>query len=144
MAPERSARVGANLAPIPVVAGLLFRGGKVLLCQRHEGPHLALMWEFPGGKIDTGESPQEALQRELNEELGVVASVGYRVDAVVHAYPEKRVWIRFYRVQFCGHPRPLVHRQICWVEPVELDRYAVPPPNQPIVDRLRKGELAIH
>lgn len=129
---------------IPVVAAVVCRNGRVLLCQRHEEPHLPLKWEFPGGKIDPGESPVQALRRELEEELGVDAEVGDQVDEVFHSYPEKNVWLRFFRAHILGEPRPLVHRELAWVRPENMGSFEVPPPNAVVVARLLRGELAIH
>lgn len=129
---------------IPVVAGIAVRHERLLLCQRHEEAHLPLLWEFPGGKIDPGESPPEALVRELDEELGVDATVHEEVAQVFHTYPEKKVWLRFFRVRLRGDPRPLVHRRVLWVPLENLGEFAVPPPNAVIVRRLLSGELHIH
>lgn len=129
---------------IPVVAAVVRRDRSVLLCQRHAGPHLSLLWEFPGGKVDPGESAPVALVRELSEELDVQASVGALLHEVIHDYLEKRVWIRFFAVTIVGEPRPLVHRDVRWVPFDELDRYAAPPPNARVIALIRSGELAIH
>lgn len=129
---------------IEVVAAVVEARGRVLLCQRHDGEHLPLLWEFPGGKIDPGESPRQALARELREELGVDAELGALVGDVSHSYPEKRVRLRFFRAEIVGEPRAIVHRRLAWVPLRELDRYQVPPPNAVIVRRLVSGELDLH
>lgn len=131
-------------AAIPVVAAVVVRDGRVLLCQRHDGEHLPLLWEFPGGKIDPGETPREALVRELDEELGVRSEVGEQVADIVHTYPEKTVWLRFFRVSIAGEPNPLVHRAIEWVSLDRLVEYPAPPPNARVIERLISGELLIH
>lgn len=131
-------------AYIPVVAAVVFRRGRVLLCQRGDGDHLPLLWEFPGGKIDPGESAVEALVRELDEELGVHASIGDQVAEVFHRYPQKRVWLRFFRARIDGDPQPLVHRRLRWLEPARLGELEVPPANAVVVERLLSGELHIH
>lgn len=139
---DAGASVGAKGTTIPVVAAVILRRGRVLLCQRPDGPHLPLKWEFPGGKIDSGETPVEALGRELREELGVDATVAEEIDSVRHRYPEKTVQLRFFAVSIHGEPAPRVHRRVRWVPFQELDRYDVPPPNATILERLRRGELA--
>lgn len=126
---------------IPVVAAVVVRDGRLLLCQRQDGPHLPLLWEFPGGKVDPGEGPVEALGRELAEELGVEAEVGSFLDEVHHRYPEKSVWIRFYSATLHGRPRPRVHRRIRWIAEEELDGYDVPPANAAVLRRLREEGL---
>ncbi len=120
--------------PIEVVAAVIYRDEKVLLCQRHDGSHLPLLWEFPGGKIDPGESPEEALRRELAEELSVRAVIGRQVADVDHDYPEKSVRIRFFLARIDGEPRPVVHRELRWIAPRELADLCVPPANQMVVD----------
>lgn len=126
---------------IPVVAAVVARDGRLLLCQRHQGPHLPLLWEFPGGKVDPGETAPEALVRELDEELGVASEVGPLFCEVRHRYPEKNVWIRFYPTTIRGRPRPRVHRAIRWIPLRDLGGYDIPPANAGVVRRLRHGGL---
>lgn len=126
---------------IEVVAAVVLDDGGVLLCQRPDGPHLPLMWEFPGGKIDPGESPEQALARELREELGVAAAIGEQVAEIEHHYPEKSVRIRFFRADIEGDPHPFVHRQLRWVGLAELARYEVPPANRSVVRMVADGTV---
>jgi 8-oxo-dGTP diphosphatase len=127
---------------IEVVAAVIRRHETVLLCQRHDGEHLPLLWEFPGGKIDPGESPEAALEREIGEELGVTAVVGEQVAIVEHHYPEKSVRIRFFAADIGeATPRPLVHREVRWIPPEELQAYEVPPANRSVVEMLRDGAI---
>lgn len=139
--PERRCRANGAEGPIPVVAAVIRRRGRVLLCQRPEGPHLPLKWEFPGGKVDPGESPADALRRELREELGVDAKVGDEIERVRHAYPEKTVELHFFAVQIHDEPVARIHRRIRWVSLAELERYEVPPPNAVLLERLRAGRI---
>ena len=69
-----------------VAAALILRGDEVLICQRKAGSPMGLKWEFPGGKIEAGESPEQALRRELDEELGIQASIGTRIAHLRHTY----------------------------------------------------------
>lgn len=137
-----SGGAGASGAPVPVVAAVAVRDGRVLLCQRHDASHLPLRWEFPGGKVDPGESPREALVRELHEELGVDADVGPQLAETRHDYPDKSVWLRFYEVELDGEPVARVHRRIRWVPIDEIDAYEVPAANLPVVELL--GERRFH
>ncbi len=118
---------------IVVVAAVIVDQQRLLLCQRQDGPHLPLLWEFPGGKVDPGEGPTGALSRELREELGVHLRIGPKIYEVRHTYPEKRVWIRFYAASIEGTPQPHVHREVRWVAIPELRSYEVPPPNAVVV-----------
>jgi len=130
--------------PIAVVAAVIERPAGVLLCQRPDGDHLPLTWEFPGGKIEPGEHPREAVIRELSEELGVLAQVGRELAAVHHDYGHKQVWIRFYAACFEGTPQARVHRQLRWVPRADLRGYETPPPNALVIERLLHGELDFH
>ncbi len=124
---------------IDVVAAVVVRAEGVLLCQRPDGPHLSLMWEFPGGKVDPGESPRHALERELREELAVASSIRSQVAIVEHHYPEKSVRIRFFAADIDGEPRAMVHRELRWIAPSDLDAYEVPPANRSVVRMVRDG-----
>ncbi len=122
---------------IPVVTGLIRKNGKVLLGQRPKGETLAGAWEFPGGKIEQGESPQVALHRELVEELGVDAEVGSLKLAHTHSYGERGVLLLFYEVLFWkGEPKTIYHDDLRWVEPEELGRIQIPEANRNILTQL--------
>ncbi len=126
---------------IEVVAAVVSSAHGVLLCQRPDGPHLPLLWEFPGGKIDPGESPEQALERELHEELDVGSTIGEQIAEVEHHYPEKSVRIRFFHADIEGSPRAVIHRTVDWIPIAELDRYEVPPANRSVVELLRTGAV---
>src|SRR5437016_11546798 len=99
-----------------VVAAVIERDGRMLICRRKPGGRHPLKWEFPGGKVESGEDPREALARELREELGVDAFIGAEMDVYDVAYPDGfRARLRFYRVtRFEGEPRNLDFAQIVW------------------------------
>ena len=122
---------------IPVVTGLLRKGDKVLVGQRPVGHTLAGHWEFPGGKIEKNESPEVALARELNEELGIEAEVGKLMLASTHSYGDTGIVILFYEVLFWkGEPKAVHHMELKWVEPSELKSLTLPDANRKIVDRI--------
>jgi 8-oxo-dGTP diphosphatase len=122
---------------IPVVTGLIRKGGKVLVGQRPIGHSLAGQWEFPGGKIEKGETPEAALARELNEELGIDAEVGILKLASTHSYGDTGILILFYEVLFWkGEPKAQHHMDLKWVEPSELHSLAIPDANRRILGRL--------
>jgi 8-oxo-dGTP diphosphatase len=105
-----------------VVAALIVKNGKILACQRTKHQTMPLKWEFPGGKIEEGEQPRDALRRELDEELGIDATIGDEVACVHHEYRSgNAVQLRFYAVhQFQGELENRIFRDIRWVERSEL------------------------
>ena len=124
---------------IVVAAAVIERAGRVLLTKRPAGTHLAGCWEFPGGKLRRGESPQAALVRECREETGLEVGVGRIVDVTFHRYPERDVLLLFYRCEWLR--REVEHLEVAdhaWVTPAELDRYELPPADRPVVERIRE------
>jgi 8-oxo-dGTP diphosphatase len=115
-------------AVIDVAAGLVFRGGRLLITQRKAGAHLAGLWEFPGGKRHEGEGWEDCLRRELREELAIDVSVGRIFEEVTHAYPAKTVRLRFFVCTLpAGEPQPLDCAALAWVTAPELAAYNFPP-----------------
>jgi len=121
---------------IRVVAAIIEQDGRFLLTRRPSGTHLEGLWEFPGGKIDEGETDQQALVRELREELDVEAIVGKLEFQTTHAYPERTVSLFFYRCTLQGQPRPVLGQQIRWVTREELAALGLPPADEELVRRL--------
>lgn len=122
---------------IDVSAGLIFRDGTLLITQRHASDHLGGLWEFPGGKREPGESFEQCLVRELEEELGIRVEVGAELEDLTHAYPEKRVRLKFFKCRLLsGEPRPLGCSQLRWVAPAELERYDFPEADARLLLRL--------
>ena len=115
---------------VPVVAALMRRTGKVLVGQRPEGASLAGQWEFPGGKIELGESPEDALQRELKEELGIDAEIGPLKMVATHTYGKTGILFLFYDVKFWkGQIKMQQHPDLRWVTPKELAQLDLPEAN---------------
>ena len=108
-----------------VVAALIFQDGKVLVCQRTRHQTMPLKWEFPGGKIEEGEQPRDALRRELDEELGITATIGDEVARIRHEYPNGgMVELRFYVVrEHKGEIENRIFRDIQWSERKDLLSY---------------------
>lgn len=129
--------------PTDVVAALIRRGGQILICQRPAGGALAGQWEFPGGKVDPGETPGQALVRELREELGVEARAGTLVFEHTHAYaPDRVAHLMFFAVEILsGDPQALEHTEIRWVKPVALRLFPFVAGDGPIVEKLARGEM---
>ncbi len=113
-----------------VVAALIRQDGKYLIGQRPAQKERGQLWEFVGGKIETGETPQQALVRECAEELGVTVEVGPLVWETKYAYPDRKVHLRFYQAQLQnGTPQLRAHFQLRWVTAKELANYPFCPAN---------------
>jgi 8-oxo-dGTP diphosphatase len=109
-----------------VVAAVIERGGKYLVTLRPDGTHLAGLWEFPGGKCDPHENHQEALRRELYEELDIVGLVHDCILSITHRYADRAVELYFYRCDFEGTPKPMLGQQIRWVARHDLSALSFP------------------
>ena len=107
-----------------VSAGVIHRDNRIMLCQRKPEVHNGLKWEFPGGKLEPGESPEEALARELREELSIEVRVGRVMDAVFCRYPDRDVLVLFYRCEILsGEPETVDCNAIAWALPGDIRRY---------------------
>ena len=122
---------------IRVVGAMIERDGKYLITQRPPRATLPLLWEFPGGRVEPGESDEEALARELMEEMGITVQVGERVIHVEHAYEGYDIDFCVYRCRMAGgtiqHLRVNDHR---WVAPHELDDYEFPAADEKTIAKL--------
>lgn len=125
-----------------VVAAIIERRDRLLICQRPSGQAFAGQWEFPGGKMRLSETPQAALQRELREELAIEARIGAAVHRVRHRYPgmPRDVEITFFRAQLkFGTPRNIVFKQIRWVRYGDLPAYDFLAADRFLVTQLSRG-----
>jgi 8-oxo-dGTP diphosphatase len=123
-----------------VAAGVIIKGGRVLLSQRKRGTHLAGAWEFPGGKVEPGEDPREALTRELHEELGVDATVGEPVEVTFHRYPGKDVLLLFFEAALkpgSAEPRALDVAAVRWATREDLIDELFPPADVAVLAKVR-------
>ena len=115
---------------------LIDRDGRVLIAQRPEGKPMAGLWEFPGGKLEPGETPEAALIRELDEELGIGtwASCLAPLTFASHAYPSFHLLMPLFACRkWEGVPRPREHAALKWVRPRQLRDYPMPPADQPLI-----------
>jgi 8-oxo-dGTP diphosphatase len=126
---------------IRVVAAVIERGDELLVSLRHpKGPRPS-QWEFPGGKVERGESEHQALVREIHEELGVRATIGALVRRHTHSYPDTDVEIAFYKTQIVdGEPQPQAMAEIRWVPRRQLDQLDFLEADRPFVGELVRGE----
>ena len=126
-----------------VVAALIVKDGKLLVCQRTRHQTMPLKWEFPGGKIEEGEQPRDALRRELDEELGIVATIGDELARIQHEYPNGgMVELRFYVVRdYLGELENRIFRDIQWAEPVNLSKFDFLEADLTLVKDLAAGKL---
>jgi len=126
-----------------VVAALIFKDGKVLVCQRTRHQTMPLKWEFPGGKIEEGEQPRAALHRELDEELGIDAKIGEEVSRIVHEYPGGgSVELRFFVVrEYYGKIENRIFRDVRWSPRSELPSYDFLEADLKLVRDLADGKI---
>lgn len=126
-----------------VVAAAVFGDdGRLLLSRRHAHAHQGGLWEFPGGKVEAGESSQAALARELAEELGISPLASRRLIQIAHDYPDKRVWLDVWRVDgFSGEAHGREGQALGWFDLADLPRLAMPAANLPICEALRLPQL---
>lgn len=131
--------------PVNVVAGLIFRGGRVLACQRHEKSAFPLKWEFPGGKVESDESDTEALCRELKEELGIAVDQMTLYYQHEHVYPGgPEVFLRFFKILSFHHEvRNLVFQRIEWLQLSELSARDFLEGDVPLIKKLVESGDAV-
>jgi 8-oxo-dGTP diphosphatase len=133
------APVEGDRTVVRVVAAALYDAqGRVLIAERLPGKHMAGRWEFPGGKIEPGESEQQALARELREELGVEVTMAHPQLTLSHDYPGRRVQISMWIVdRYAGVPRGLDGQGLKWVTPEALDDEDVLEADRPFIEALQ-------
>ena len=137
-------------APAPTVklqtvtGAILFRDGKLLIARRPAADNLANKWEFPGGKVEDGETPEACLARELDEELGIEVRVGAFLGESVYHYEHGAIRLLAYRTTWeTGELKPQVHDEIKWVSLGELNQYDFAPADVPFVEKLMSGEWGV-
>lgn len=125
---------------VEVAAGLVRDdAGRYLVTQRRRGSHLAGLWEFPGGKVEAGETPAACLQRELAEELTATFSVGPLVETVRWEYPDRTVILHFFDCRHeSGDIVPREEQAMAWVEPERLAALDFPPADRELIERLAR------
>lgn len=127
-----------------VVAGVLHRDGKVLIGQRMANDRHGLKWEFPGGKVEAGETPKQALVRELKEELGISAEIGREISRYEHNSGGRALLLLFHLVEgFEGEPRNVAFEEIRWEQPQRLPDYDFLDGDLDFVKRIARGRVPL-
>jgi 8-oxo-dGTP diphosphatase len=141
--PRRSQR-SSSPSVKQVVAALIFKQDQILVCQRTRHQTMPLKWEFPGGKIEEGEQPRDALRRELNEELGIDASIGEEVARIRHEYKNgSAVELRFYAVrEYKGEVENRIFKDMRWTTRSELPSFDFLEADLQLVKALAEGKIA--
>ena len=124
---------------VEVVAALIWRGDRFLACQRPAHKARGLLWEFVGGKVEPGETKEQALVRECREELGVTVRVGEVFTELTHVYPDLTVHLTLFHAAIPeGEPRKLEHNDLRWITVGEMDDYPFCPADETILQKLRE------
>lgn len=124
---------------VEVVAALIWEGQRFLICQRPPDKARGLLWEFVGGKVEPGESKQEALVRECREELGITVAPGEVFMEVTHTYPDLTIHLTLFHSSIAqGVPQALDHEDLRWITVKEIPQYPFCPADEVILDRLMR------
>ena len=122
---------------IEVVAALIWQDGKFMICQRPQNKARGLLWEFVGGKVEVGETKEEALVRECREELSITLSVGDKFFDVTHTYPDLTVHLTVFNATISeGVPQMIEHNDIKWITPDEIGKYDFCPADVEILEKI--------
>ena len=120
-----------------VVAALIWKNNQFMICQRPANKARALLWEFVGGKVESGETKEQALIRECKEELDILLSVGDVFMEVIHEYPDITVHLTLFNATIAeGEPQKLEHNDIKWITPSEVQKYEFCPADEEILARI--------
>ena len=124
---------------VEVVAALIKRGDKFLICQRPQNKARGLLWEFVGGKVEKGESKKQALMRECKEELNIILDVGDVFIDVTHEYPDITVHLTLFNAVIAeGEPQLTEHNDMKWITATEIPNYEFCPADKVILQKLTK------
>ena len=125
---------------IHVTAAIIRKNGKILICRRGEGGNCEHLWEFPGGKVEAGETPYQCIVREIREELSLMIKPLHVVDEYVFSYPNMEIKFTFVEAEIVSaEAKPLVHEEICWVDTEELLNYEWCPADVRVMKILADG-----
>ena len=126
---------------VEVVAAVIWKDGKFLICQRPENKARGLLWEFVGGKVEAGESKEQALKRECEEELNIEIYVGEQFAEVTHEYSDITVHLTVFGATICrGEPQLIEHNAIRWISPDEIPEYEFCPADKVFLDLIKASK----
>ena len=126
---------------LEVTAAIIQQNGKILICQRPANKSCGLLWEFPGGKIEAGETGEQCVVRECQEELGVTLLVERKLTDIVHEYSDRTVHIHFYLCCIvAGVPKKKEHNAIVWIAPYEVNKYTFCPADARMIQIYSQGK----
>jgi 8-oxo-dGTP diphosphatase len=131
---------------LTVVAALIEHAGKLLVCQRRRSDTFGLLWEFPGGKVEPGETPPQALARELREELGIDAMIGAEVYRTHHKYAQlsEKIDLIFYAASIDPSAiQNLAFESLAWLRPADLPTLNSLPADRTLIEKLASGAIAL-
>ena len=124
---------------VEVVAALIWEGNKFMICQRPAHKARGLLWEFVGGKVEQGETKEQAIIRECKEELNVLLSVGDMFMEVIHEYPDLTVHLTLFNATIVdGEPQKIEHNDIQWITPSEIQNYEFCPADEEILKEITR------
>ena len=123
---------------LEVVAALIWRDGKFMICQRPVSKKRALLWEFVGGKVEAGETKEAALIRECQEELALAVKPVDVFMEVTHVYPDTTVHLTLFNAVAEGEPQKLEHNDIKWIYPSQIDDFEFCPADEEILEKLKR------
>ncbi|MDH3761097.1 MAG: (deoxy)nucleoside triphosphate pyrophosphohydrolase [Gammaproteobacteria bacterium] len=131
---------------IHVVAAIVWHSqydNRFLIAQRQQGKHLEYYWELPGGKLEAGESPWQALRRELAEEINVEVVSGNPYMRVYHRYPERNILLDTWSVdEYQGEVRAREQQPLAWIDIEDIEQYRFPPADVPILEAIKRNATA--
>lgn len=127
---------------VEVVAALIWNRGRFMICQRSKNKSRALQWEFVGGKVEKGETKEQALIRECREELDIMVSVGDKFMSVTHEYPDITVHLTLFNATIKeGEPKLIEHSDLKWISPAEIPNYDFCPADEEILKKIKEKSV---
>ena len=127
---------------VEVVASLIWKNNKFMICQRPAHKARGLLWEFVGGKVESGETKEQALIRECKEELDILISVGDVFMDIIHEYPDLTVHLTLFNATITdGEPQKLEHNDIKWIAPSEIPNFEFCPADEEILEKLSSQNI---